>query len=593
MCLPRFDSDSVFGALLDDDAGHWSINPAEPWTSSRRYLEGTMVLETTFTTTRGAVTLTDALDLGERTGPHDLGHHAPHTLLRSVTCVRGTVTVISTCKPRPEYGLVVPVFLADRHGANASGGAGGLSVSTPAAGSHHNGIMQVTVTLNEGQSCQFAAQLSRFGDRLSPTLRQQDIIAQLRRTMEGWLEWSAVHGTYTGPWKELVHHSGRVLHALTYQPTGAVIAAPTTSLPEEVGGQRNWDYRYSWVRDASFTMQALWIAACPDEAQDFFTFMETAAAYSRTDTPMQIMFGIGGEHDLSERTLPHLSGWRDSSPVRVGNDAWGQPQLDVYGELLDAAFLLREQITPLRPATRNFLVALANAASEQWRKPDNGIWEIRGQPRHFLYSKLMCWVALDRALRMSDELLAEDRKPVWAQNAKDIRDAILRDGWNAEVGAFTQSFGSAQLDAAALMIPLVGFLPSTDSRVLSTLEVISRDLTDASGLVLRYRTNAEIEGVPGDEGTFLLCSFWLVQAFAETDQLDRARDLFVTATSYANDVGLLAEEVDSRTGEQIGNFPQAFSHIGLVNAAWAIDQAEKRRTGTHPSATRGTTGGAS
>jgi len=373
-----------------------------------------------------------------------------------------------------------------------------------------------------------------------------------------------------------VHHSGRVLQALTFQPSGAIVAAATTSLPEEAGGERNWDYRYAWVRDASFTMEALWVAACPDEAGDFFAFMTTAAAATvGPDEPLQIMFGVGGEHDLTERTLPHLRGWRDSRPVRVGNGAWNQQQIDVYGELLSAAHRLADDITAMDDDMRAFLITLADAAAHRWREPDQGIWEVRGEPRHFLYSKVMCWVALDRAIRLADRLRCADRLAAWRKTCDEIRETVLADGWNAAAGAFTQSFGSADLDASSLMMPIVGFLPADDPRMLSTIEAIADRLTDGRGLVYRYRAEGGVDGLAGSEGTFLLCTFWLAQALALAGRPDRARAVFERAAGYANDVGLLAEEIDPDTGELLGNFPQAFSHIGLVNAAWAIAEAER------------------
>jgi GH15 family glucan-1,4-alpha-glucosidase len=386
-----------------------------------------------------------------------------------------------------------------------------------------------------------------------------------------------MHQTYDGPWQELIHHSGRVLKALTFQPSGAVVAAPTTSLPEGVGGERNWDYRFSWVRDASLTMEALWVAACPDEADDFFAFMCTAAASGvGADKPLQIMFGIGGEHDLTERTLGHLEGWRGSRPVRVGNGAWEQEQVDVYGELLGAADRLTDQIRDLDPDTRAFLAALADAAAVRWTQPDQGIWEVRGDPQHFLYSKVMCWVALDRAIRLADIIGDPARVEEWRRARDKIADVVLREGWDEAAGAFTQYIGSQALDASNLMMAIVGFLPATDPRMLATIEATGKRLTDDRGLVYRYRTEGGVDGLAGEEGTFLLCTFWLAQALAMAGKVERAREVFERAARFVNDVGLLAEEVDPDTGELLGNFPQAFSHIGLVNAAWAISEAEQR-----------------
>jgi len=367
-----------------------------------------------------------------------------------------------------------------------------------------------------------------------------------------------------------------VLFGLSYQPSGAIVAAGTTSLPEGVGGERNWDYRYSWVRDASFTMEALWVAACPDEAGDFFSFMTTAGAGGiGPDTSLQIMFGVGGEHELSERVLGHLRGWRDSRPVRVGNGAWNQRQVDVYGELIGAAARLTDQLPSIDEDTRWFLTACADTASVRWRDRDQGIWEVRGEPQHFLYSKVMCWVALDRAIAIADHLHAKDQVERWKATREEIAEAVLTQGWNDQAGAFTQYFGSTALDASNLMLPIVGFLPATDPRMRATIDAIADQLTDQRGLVYRYRTEEGVDGLAGQEGTFLLCTFWLAQALALSGQVDRAREVFDRAASYVTDLGLLAEEVDAETGELLGNFPQAFSHIGLVNAAWAIYQASR------------------
>jgi GH15 family glucan-1,4-alpha-glucosidase len=401
-----------------------------------------------------------------------------------------------------------------------------------------------------------------------------EIDARLEDTIAGWRSWSAIHQTYEGPWRELVLHSGRVLQALTFQPTGAIIAAPTTSLPETIGGERNWDYRYTWVRDASLTMNALWVAACPHEAGKFFGFLaDTAASQLRRGADLQIMFGVGGEHDLSERELPHLAGWRASAPVRVGNGAWNQRQLDVYGELLSAAQRLAEQLGDLDPVTQQFLAAAADTAASRWNEKDQGIWEARGEPRDFLYSKLMCWVALDRAIALAPQLGADDRTADWAAARDEIRAAILDRGWNEQAGAFTQAFGSEDLDASSLMLAITGFLPGDDPRMKATIDAIAARLTDTRGLVYRYLAH---DGLAGEEGTFLLCTFWLAHAQALAGEADQATATFERAVAAINDVGLMAEEVDPGSAEMIGNFPQAFSHIGLINAAWAIAQAKER-----------------
>jgi GH15 family glucan-1,4-alpha-glucosidase len=328
------------------------------------------------------------------------------------------------------------------------------------------------------------------------------------------------------------------------------------------------------VRDASLTMEALWVAACPDEANTFFGFLADAAASQLLHgADLQIMFGIGGERDLTERELPHLAGWRGSRPVRIGNGAWTQRQLDVYGELLIAAQRLVDQLGELDPVTRQFLAAAADTAASRWREKDQGIWEIRGEPREFLYSRLMCWVALDRAIALASHLSAEDRVTDWAAARDEIRAAILERGWNERVASFTQTFGSEDLDASSLMLIITGFLAGDDPRMKATIDATAQRLTDKRGLVYRYLAR---DGLAGEEGTFLLCTFWLAQAQALTGDVEAAIATFERAVAAINDVGLLAEEVDPRSGEMIGNFPQAFSHIGLINAAWAITQAQQR-----------------
>jgi alpha,alpha-trehalase len=586
LCFPRFDSPSVFGRLLDDNAGHWSIHPTAEYRTTRRYLDKSMVLETTFSTADGSVTVTDALALGDGTRGHRLGADAPGLLIRRVDGVDGQVELGMEYQPRTEYGLVSPMLNPIDGGIEGHGGADITVLSAQVPLSLGPGTATGRFTVAAGRCLVFALNAGTMGGRAPRVWDQDELEHRLRDTIAGWQSWSDIHQAYQGPWRDQVHTSGRVLQALTYYPTGAVVAAATTSLPESPGGGRNWDYRYSWVRDASLTMDALWVAACPDEAGKFFRYLATAAATSLVrGADLQIMFGVGGERDLSERILPHLSGWRGSAPVRVGNGAWQQRQVDVYGELLAAVDRLYAQLGEIGPETRTFLVAVADAAARMWMTADQGIWEIRGPQRHFLYSKVMCWVALDRIISMAATLGAQDKVAAWRRTADDIRAAVLRDGWSDKAGAFTQSFGSDALDASNLMMPIVGFLPADDPRMLSTINAIAARLTDERGLVYRYDTAGGVDGLEGSEGTFLLCTFWLAQALALAGQPARARDVFERAIGYASDLGLLAEEVDPETGELLGNFPQAFSHIGLVNAAWAISEAERRQGAPDPPTT--------
>ncbi len=597
LCFPRFDSPSIFGRILGDEAGHWSIRATSATNLTRRYLDRTMVLETMCRTPTGTVAITDALAMGDGNRGHELGKDAPHLLLRRATCVEGEVELSLEYVPRPEYGLVHPLLDAVDGGVAAFGGADVLVLSSPVALTVHHSAVLGHLQLRRGESAGFALHHKKRAETgTAKVWSQSQIGARFEDTVSAWESWSELHQAYVGPWRDLVHHSGRVLQALSFAPTGAISAAATTSLPEAVGGVRNWDYRYAWVRDASFTIQALWVAACPDEANEFFDYVTSSAAGSLDGGgDLQIMFGIGGERDLTERELPQLGGWRHSVPVRVGNGAWNQRQLDVYGELLSAVHRLSDHLfdnatqrvgpmsapdkwgapPDLAPATRRFFVQLADTASRRWQEKDQGIWEVRGEPRHFLYSKLMCWVALDRAVALADRLDASTRVETWKQTQAQIREAILTRGWSDRANAFTQSFGSDELDASTLMLSLVGFLPADDPTVLATINATEERLTDERGLVYRYRSH---DGLEGDEGSFLLCTFWLAEALARAGQSARARTVFERAAAFVNDVGLLAEEVDPVSGEMLGNFPQAFSHIGLVNAAWAISESELRQT---------------
>ncbi len=574
LCFPRFDSPSVFGRLLDDSAGHWSIRPVGSVRVDRKYVDGTLVLETTFESTAGKAVLRDTMAVGSTNQGHELGADAPHALLRSISCLEGQMEFEMEYAPRAEYGLVLPLLIAVKDGILGRGGASVLLLSTAIKSEPHENIAKSQFILKKGETISAALQHRSSWEARAEHWNQQEIIRRIEQTINSWQSWSRLHQNYDGPLRELVLHGGRVLQGLTYFPTGAMVAAVTTSLPEAVGGSRNWDYRYSWVRDSSFTLSALWVAACPEEAHKFFDFLAGAAlTQMRRGAHLQIMFGIGGEHDLTEREIPYLSGWRNSRPVRIGNGAWNQRQVDVYGELLDAAYLLREHLEKLEPTTLEFLADVAEGAASHWKEKDQGIWEIRGESRHFLYSKLMCWVALDRAIKLATQIHAENRVPRWDETREEIRRAILQEGWSEQARAFTQSFGSHDLDASNLMIPIVGFLPPRDPRVLSTIDATIQNLTDENGLIFRYRA---ADGLPGGEGTFLLCTFWLAHALAMAGRVEEAEQALSRSAQCANDVGLFAEEIEPNTKQLLGNFPQAFSHIGLINAAWAVNQARSR-----------------
>ena len=574
LCLPRFDSPALLARLLDAGAGHLELRPADPdAVAERRYLPQSLVLETTWTCRDGRLVVHDALALGSSERGHDIGKASPGVLLRSAFCAEGRVDVTVEWAPRPEFGLVHPQLTPVPGGVLGRGGATQsvlstdipLAVSGSTAGGH--------VALEAGGSVAVALeQADAWGAPPRPWTPSR-VRRRLRQTEDAWRSWSDLHQSYRGPLQDLVHRSGLVLQGLTCAHTGAIVAAPTTSLPEGVGTGRTWDYRFTWVRDASMTLRGLYVAACPDEAERFFAFLARAAS-TQLDRglPLQIMFGIGGERDLSERELGHLSGWRDSRPVRVGNGAWQQRQQDVYGALLDAAHLLREQLGEMEPGTRALLVAAVERAAATWTEPDQGIWEVRGPARRYVHSAVMSWVALDRGVALADALGVGDRVERWAAVRDEIERAILTEGWNAEVGAFTQSFGSTSLDAAVLLIGLVGFLPPDHPRIVATIDAVLRDLVDERGLVLRYRAD---DGLEGREGSFLLCTFWLAEALARAGRAGEAAAVLQRGAGYANDLGLLAEEVDADTGELLGNYPQAFSHLGLVLAAQALADAQR------------------
>jgi GH15 family glucan-1,4-alpha-glucosidase len=579
LCLPRYDSPAVFAQILDPTGGHWQIKPTGTYRSRRRYLPGSLVIETTFSTDQGSVKLTDAMAFAEGQRHHELGFQTPHMLLRLVEGIDGEVDLELELAPRPEYGLVKPLLRPVGNGGRTFGGPNQVVISSGVPTVIDDSTMRASFAVAAGEQVGFALQWSPPEGPAPNPLPPEQVAARIQDTVEGWVSWESEHDIYEGPHRELVRLSSRVLKGLTYRPTGAIVAAPTTSLPETVGGERNWDYRYSWIRDSSLTIEALYVGACSDEAEEFISFMTSSAGGRATEHSLQIMYGIAGEHDLTERELPHLRGWRDSAPVRVGNGAWGQTQLDVYGELLNSLYLYREQLGELHPEIQTFVADLANTAARRWRERGAGMWEMRGEPRHHVSSKVLCWVALDRAIALAPQLGEHAEVEHWTAEREAIREAVLTRGWSEARQAYAQSFDSDELDAAQLLMPIFGFLPATDERMRSTIEAIAADLTE-DGLVLRYRNEEGLnaDGLSGEEGTFVICSFWLVSALAKAGEVGRAEELFDKLVSYANDLGLLAEEIDTAKEEQLGNFPQAFSHIGLITAAAEIDKARGRLT---------------
>ncbi len=557
-CVPRFDSPSVFGRLLGPHAGHWSLCPAGEFAVERAYVPDTLVLRTTFATAGGEVVVTDALALGAGARGHDIGVRSPHVLLRRVEGLRGEVEMTTDFAPRMEYGLTVPNVSAVPGGVVARGGPVRLTLTGPDALAPQVGGATGRFTVREGERVELRLAYARA----AAPAQEDDEDAGVDDAVAGWRSWAQLHDGYRGRHRDAVRRSALVLQGLTYGPTGAVVAAATTSLPEKVGAELNFDYRFAWLRDLSLTIRSLWIAACPDEAGRLFRWIADASGHLG-DERVQIMYGVEGERALDEAVLAHLPGFRGSRPVRVGNAAWDQEQLDVLGEVLDAAEQMREQLGDLDEATRRLLVTLADRAVATWREPDAGMWEARDALRQYVSSKVMCWVALDRATRLAPMLGDAARPDRWAEAGDRIKTAVMAKAWSDRAGAYAGAFGSDELDASVLLLPIVGFLEARDERMWATIEAIERELGDV-GLVRRW---------PDDPMGFLICTYWLVECLALGGEVERAEAWFDRTTAYANDLGLLAEEADPDRGELLGNFPQAFSHVGLINAAWRLTEA--------------------
>jgi GH15 family glucan-1,4-alpha-glucosidase len=558
-CAPRFDSASIFGSLLDPDAGHWSLSPQGVWASSRRYVPDTMVLETTFRSEANRITVRDTAALERSTDPHDLGRSGPIALVREVACDEGEAEIETELVPRPEYGLVVPRVSAVPDGFLISGGPSALELHTDAPLQIDDGRLHGSVRLLAGERLLLVLRIrAAFGE---PGDGGE---VSIGATVDAWRNWIRAHGRYEGRYRDLVSRSAIVLQGLTYAPSGAVIAAPTTSLPEHPDDDWNWDYRYGWLRDLSLIVRAQSIAACSGESERSMAWIVTAAGLD-TGRPTQIVFGVEGERDLTDRELDHLAGYRGARPVRVGNWAWRQKQLDPFGQVLESASLLGAD-EPIDEPLRDLLLSFADQAARRWHEDDAGMWEARDRERPYLTSKVLCWVALDRAISMAERLDAHKRVPRWSDARDEVREAVLAKGWNEEVGAFTGAFGSDELDASVLLMPLVGFLPATDERMSATIEVVADRLTDDEVFVRRWAAEPH---------PFVLCSFWLSECLALVGDLDRATDVFERTAGIANDLGLLPEMWDTTQGQMLGNFPQAFCHAGLIEAAWRLDRCGK------------------
>ncbi|MHB9288519.1 glycoside hydrolase family 15 protein [Halobacteriales archaeon Cl-PHB] len=568
-CFPHMDSPSVFGRLLDADAGGWfAVRPARGYETNQRYLGQTNVLQTQFETESGTVVLTDFMPVVQ--GDEPLMPF--EAIYRRVECHEAPVDVEVAFKPRFDYARYRHTLETSEAGVVAWGPDETLSLTADVPFRVADGDAIATVPLEPGETKWFAAAYDHV--KLHDPAHFESLLAA---TADWWHDWVHDCGEIApcpvdGPWHGLSVRSELVLKLLIQRDTGAIAAAPTTSLPEEIGGVRNWDYRYNWVRDAAFTVQALHKLGHVDEAKRFFRWMLGLCTHDPAS--IQPLYGLHGETGLTEETLDHLEGYRYSAPVRVGNDAADQRQLDVYGELIlgiHETALFGEYISPAEWETMKRIV---DYVCDVWEEPDAGIWEVRSEPRQFTYSKVMCWAALDRAIDIAAETAFEGPIDRWRAERDRIRRTILDRGYDEERETFVRSFGSDNLDATSLLIPMVGFLPFDDDRVRGTIQTTVDDLTTEEGLVYRYFGD---DGLPGREGAFLLCSFWLVDALALSGCVQEARTLLERLRQFVSPLGLLAEEVHPTSGELLGNFPQAYSHIGLLNSAIYLNRMERRK----------------
>ncbi len=587
MCLPRMDSPSVFGAILDRDAGLFRIGPADVRVpAARRYLPGTMVLETSWDTSGGWVIVRDVLLIGpwhhdgDRSGTHrrtPTDYDADHVLLRTVRCVNGEVQITLDCEPAFDYG---------RQRERWEYGSDGYH---EAKIKHEDLELRLVSDLNLGLEGPRATarHMMKEGEQLfcalawsehDPPREFGDAYERLQWTAHHWQHWLARGQFPDHPWRNYLQRSALTLKGLTYAPTGAILAAATTSLPETPQGERNWDYRYTWIRDATFALWGMYTLGFDWEANDFFYFVADCAEQAKGR--LQIMYGIDGRSELTEETLDHLNGYEGARPVRIGNGAYDQDQHDVWGAVLDSIYLHTKSRDSLPERLWPILKQQVEMAIENWKDPDRGIWEVRGEPQHFTSSKLMCWVALDRGARLAELREDWDRAAEWQKVADEIQDDICENALD-DRGVFTQHYGTDALDASVLLMPLVRFLPPTDERIRATVLAIADELSE-DGMVVRYRTGETDDGLHGEEGTFTICSFWLVSALCEIGEVVRARELCERLLSYASDLGLYAEEIDPRSGRHLGNFPQAFTHLALINAVMHVIHADEALEGTQP-----------
>ena len=562
LCLPHFDSEACFASILGDESnGHWTIAPTSNIEAvSRRYRPGTLVLETEISSEQGIIRVTDFMPIREHTS-----HHLPE-IIRVIEGLEGDVDVRSELSLRFDYGRSKPFVRKLDEGIHALAGPDGVVVVSPAEVSLDDHKVTCDITVKPEERYVFQIVWHRSWEETPKASEHQDA---LEETTNLWRKWSEIC-TYEGKAREAIMRSLITLKSLTYWPSGGIVAAPTTSLPESIGGERNWDYRYCWLRDSSVTLEALNRCGYLDEAQAFRDWLLRAVAGDPSQ--MQIMYGISGERHLTESTVDWLPGYENSAPVRIGNAASDQFQLDVYGEVMDAQEYGRDKGIDASEEAWSLQLQFAEFVENHWQEPDDGIWEVRGGRQHFTYSKVMAWVAIDRTVQGIKKHGLPGDADHWQALAEVIRADILEKGVDPDRNCFTQYYGSKAMDASLLMIPQVGFLPMDDDRIINTIHAVEEDLSD-NGFILRYKAEATDDGLKGSEGTFIMCSFWMVECLAMIGEVQKAQMLFDRLLDIRNDVGLLSEEYDTVHHRMLGNMPQAFSHVGLINAALALQDA--------------------
>jgi len=570
LCWPRFDSPSIFARLLDaDDGGHFWVRPVADFSVERRYRPDTNVLETTFTTERGVLRLTDLMPVAGREA-YRRELWPEHEILRKVECVAGTVEVDVRCDPRLDYGRIDPA-LDDRgpHGVfyNHEGSVLIVRSELPLVLARGRGALHGQVLLQEGEQALLSLTYDEGEPAVLPLLGEH-AEARIERSVAFWREWAG-RCEYDGPYREAVVRSALTLKLMTYAPSGAIVAAPTTSLPEAIGGERNWDYRYCWLRDAALTLRALYDLGYEEEGRAFFSWLLHATRLTAPE--LSVLYDVHGHARLEERTLEHLEGYRGSTPVRIGNGAHDQLQLDTYGELVSAAYEFVQREQTLDAWHARLLRTLGNEVCERWREPDEGIWEVRSGRHHHTFSKAMCWVALDRLLELHETGYVSVPADRYRETCGAIRAAIEERGYNEKLDSYVATFDGDRVDASLLLLPMYGYVEASAPRMRSTFARIHEELAQ-DGLLYRYPHGTD-DGFSSREGAFGICSFWDEELFARLGRVEEARENLELTLSYANDLGLFAEEIDPDTGAFLGNFPQAFTHVGLINAALALEKA--------------------